>query len=439
MPKNTLRSRFGGFAALSPLPVMALLFLTFGLLFQNFKDIPLLIVFICTSVYSLFTLRGLSFEARLTEFSRGAGSPDLLLMIWIFILAGAFASAAKGMEAVDATVNLTLILLPPGLLLPGLFMAACFISLAIGTSVGTVVALTPIASGLAASTHLSLPLLVAAVVGGAFFGDNLSFISDTTVVATRTQGCRMKDKFITNFKIALPAAAVTFVIYMFMGYGTNPHISAEAISFWKVMPYLVVLITAILGLNVLIVLCIGIVLTGMVGIPGGSYDMAGWLKAICDGIGGMSELILISMMAGGLLSVIRRGGGITWLIHTLTRRVRTLRGAELSIAALVSLTNLCTANNTVAILSTGPLAREISRKFGVSPRRSASLLDTFSCCIQGIIPYGAQLLMAGGLAAVSPTAIIPYLFYPALLGISALSFIFIAGRKRTPTAAKAAK
>jgi Na+/H+ antiporter NhaC len=276
-------------------------------------------------------------------------------------------------------------------------------------------------------------------VGGAFFGDNLSFISDTTVVATRSQGCRMKDKFITNFKIALPAAIVAFIIYMFMGLGTNPHIHITEISFWKVLPYLVVLITAILGLNVLIVLCIGIVLTGAIGIPGGSYDLSGWLRAICDGIGGMSELILISMMAGGLLSVIRRGGGITWLIHKLTRRVSTSRGAELSIAALVSLTNLCTANNTVAILSVGPLAREISQKFGVSPRRSASLLDTFSCCIQGLIPYGAQLLMAGGLAAISPTAIIPYLYYPVLLGISALCFIFILGRKKPSEAAIGAK
>lgn len=430
--KITHRKRRNGLLALSPLFVMVLLFVALGLCFHSFKDIPLLIVFICTSIYALFTLRGLSFEARLSEFSRGAGAPDLLLMIWIFILAGAFASAAKAMGAVDATVNATLILLPPGLLLPGLFLAACFISLSIGTSVGTVVALTPIASGLAPAAGLSVPLMVAAVVGGAFFGDNLSFISDTTVVATRTQGCRMSDKFRTNFIIALPAALVTFIVYILLGRGASPDVAFGTVNLWKVMPYVVVLVTALLGLNVLIVLLLGIVLTGIVGLTSGSYDLAGWLASLCQGIGGMSELILISMVAGGLLSVIRRGGGITWLIRSLTRRVSTARGAELSIAALVSLTNLCTANNTVAILSVGSLARDISQKFGVSPRRAASLLDTFSCCVQGLIPYGAQLLMAGGLAAVSPTSIIPYLYYPVLLGLSAFVFIFI--RNRRPAA-----
>lgn len=416
-----MRSRRNGLLALSPLLVMVVLFIVLSLYLHGFHKIPLLIVFLATCSYALLTLRGLSFEERLAEFSRGAGDSNLLLMVWIFILAGAFASTAKAMGAVDATVNLTLQLVPGNMLLAGIFLAACFISLSIGTSVGTIVALVPIATGLSLRTGIELPLLVAVVVGGSFFGDNLSFISDTTVVATRTQGCRMSDKFRMNIRIALPAAFITLLIYVVMGWGSQTMFPATLQpNFWKVLPYVVVLVTAVMGMNVLWVLLLGTALCGLTGICTGSYDFEGFLNAIVSGVVGMSELILISMMAGGLLSVIRRGGGITWIIRTLTRRVKNRRHAELSIALLVSLTNLCTANNTVAILSVGYLARDIAQKFGVDARKAASILDTFSCCVQGLIPYGAQLLMAGGLALITPTSIIPYLFYPMLLGVCAL-------------------
>lgn len=409
---------------MSPLAVMMLLFLLLGTTLGGFSEIPLLIVFITTSIYALCTLRDLPFAGRLTVFSRGAGSPDLLLMIWIFVLAGAFASSARGMGAVDAAVNLTLGLLPPSALLPGLFLSSCFISLAIGTSVGTIVALTPIAAGVALQAGMTVPLTVAAVVSGAFFGDNLSFISDTTVASTQSQGCKMSDKFRTNFFIALPAAILTILIYVHLSRGAGGVVVPGDVNLWKIMPYIVVLITALLGLNVLFVLCIGILLSGLVGLICGDYTLAAWFAAICTGIGGMGELILISMMAGGLLAVIRRGGGITFLMRALTKRVHTKRGAQLSIALLVSVCNLYTANNTVAILSVGSLAKDISERFGIEPRRAASLLDTFSCCVQGLIPYGAQILMAAGLSSLSPTAIVPHLCYPLLLGVSALCFIF---------------
>ena len=419
------RVRRNGLLALSPLAVMAFLFISLSLYLHGFHKVPLLVVFILTSVYGLATLRGMSFEERLSVFSGGAGDKNLLLMIWIFVLAGAFAATAKAMGAVDATVSLTLQFMPPGMLLAGLFLASCFISLAIGTSVGTVVALVPIATGLSAHTGLTLPIVVAVVVGGSFFGDNLSFISDTTVVATRTQGCRMSDKFRINIRIALPAAVITFILYIVLGWGGSVPASMPDVTWWKVIPYIVVLITAVAGMNVLWVLFLGTVLCGLFGIFGGAYSLDDFFDAVCTGIGGMSELIMISMMAGGLLAVIRRGGGITWLIRSLTHRVRSARGAEGCIALLVSLTNLCTANNTVAILSVGSISHDIAKKFGVDPRKSASILDTFSCCVQGVIPYGAQLLMAGGLAAIAPTAIVPYLFYPMLLALcSILAIVF---------------
>ena len=422
--KHTKRKKNGPLA-LSPMLFMVGMFVLLSFICGGFSKVPLLIVFITTSIFSLFTLRHTPFEERLTIYSKGAGQDNLLLMIWIFILAGAFAATARQMGAVDATVNLCLQLLPPSMLLPGLFLASCFISMSIGTSVGTIVALVPIAVGMAGPSGLTEPMMVASCVGGAFFGDNLSFISDTTVVATRTQGVKMSDKFRTNFAVALPAALLTFTLYMYLGWGTTSHIAVGAVDYWKILPYVAVIVTAILGLNVLIVLTGGILLTGIIGIWAGSYDVAGWLSSICEGIGGMSELILISMMAGGLLAVIRAGGGITWLIHNLTRQVKGVRGGELGIATLVSLTNLCTANNTVAILSVGPLAKAISQRFGVSPRRAASILDTFSCVVQGIIPYGAQLLMAGGLASLAPTSIMPFLFYPYILAFAMLMSILV--------------
>ena len=353
-----------------------------------------------------------------------------MLMIWIFVLAGAFATTASKMGAIDATVNLTLRLLPASMLLPGLFLAACFISLSIGTSVGTVVALTPVAVGIAEQTGCSLPMIVALVVGGAFFGDNLSFISDTTIVATQTQGCKMNDKFKANIWLAAPAAILVLVAYIFIGQGVHVPEYLPAVEWYKVIPYVAVLVMAIIGVNVLIVLFIGILLAGVIGILTGSFNTIGWMGAMGEGIMGMSELIIVTLLAGGMLALIRYNGGIDYLIHALTIRIRGKRGAKFTIALLVILADMCTANNTIALVTVGPMAREIADKYGIDRRISASLLDTFSCFTQGLLPYGAQLLMAAGLAKITPFEIIGYLYYPIALGAMAvLGIIFNYPRK----------
>lgn len=426
------RPRRRGWVALLPLLFLVFIMILTGWVMGGFSKVPMTIVFTLTGIVSLMTLRGYSVDERVRVFSRGAGDSNLLLMVWIFILAGAFASSAKAMGAVTATVDLTMMCLPSSVLLSGIFLASCLVSLCIGTSVGTIVALVPVAAEMSGRTGIALPLIVAAVVGGSFFGDNLSFISDTTVAATRTQGCSMRDKFRTNFLIVLPAALACFALYVVMGaegIGNVGYEPVEELHLWRVLPYLVVLVTAIMGLNVLLVLCIGIVLTGIVGIADGAYDVAGWLGAISDGISGMGDLILISMMAGGLLAVVRSGGGVTYLVRALTRRVNSKRGAECCISALVALTNCCTANNTVAILSIGSITKDISERYGVDKRRAASLLDIFSCVVQGIIPYGAQLLMASGLAMISPIRIVPYLYYPMFLSVSAIVSIVLSKKK----------
>lgn len=420
------KSKRNGLLALSPLFVMILTFIGLSFCCGGFSKVPILIVFLVTSAYSLITLRGMRTEERIAVFSRGAAEENLLLMVWIFILAGGFASAAEGMGAIRAVVNLCMDLLPSSFLLPGMFLAACFVSLSVGTSVGTIVALVPIASALAEPTHLRSELYVGAVVSGAFFGDNLSFISDTTVVATRSQGCRMTDKFRMNLRIAVPAAILALAVFYVLGSDAAPAaVGGESYSLLHVMPYLAVLVSALMGLNVILALTLGLCLTGVCSAVLGTFSVNVWFDAICQGIGGMSELVMVSMMAGGLFAVIRRGGGITWMLRQLTKRVSTPRGANLSIAALVSITNLYTANNTVAILSVGSLARDITERFGLDARRTASLLDSFSCVVQGLIPYGAQLLIAGGLAGLEPLALIPYVCYPVLLGIVALLFILL--------------
>lgn len=430
-----LRPRRRGWLALMPLVLLALLMAVMGILMNDFSSVPMTIVFLFTGIASLLTLRGYSIEERVRAFSHGAGSSDLLLMVWIFVLAGAFAASAKDMGAVTATVDLTMRCLPGNILLAGLFLASCVVSLCIGTSVGTIVALVPMAAEMSARTGVSLPFMVAIVVGGSFFGDNLSFISDTTVAATRTQNCTMRDKFRTNFRIVLPAAILCFGIYAFMGFEQGV-VSANAQStlhLWRVLPYAVVLVAALCGMNVMMVLCVGTLLTGVVGIAEGAYTLSGWLLSMAHGITGMGDLILISMMAGGLLAVVRKGGGVTYLVRVLTRRVHSRRAAECCIASLVALTNCCTANNTVAILSVGAITKDISVRYGVDKRRAASWLDIFSCVVQGIIPYGAQLLMASGLALVSPMQIIPNLYYPMLLALSAILSIAVTGRNKGQT------
>lgn len=405
--------------------VLAALLVGLSVLTGDPYKVSLPVVFVATAAYAVAVTRGRSMGERLARFSAGAGAPGLLLMVWIFVLAGAFAESARQMGAISAAVDLALLCMPPGMLLAGVFLAACFVSLAVGTSVGTIVALVPVATGLAERAGIALPLLVAAAVGGALFGDNLSFISDTTVVATRSQGCRMKDKFRVNVRIVLPVAVLTFLAYVLMGRGMEAAHAVGAVDWLKVLPYVAVLVTALAGCDVVLVLFIGNLLAGGVGMATGAYDFLGWMQAMTQGIGGMGELIVISLLAGGLLELIRCNGGITYLLRALTRRIRGKRGAELSIAALVSLTNLCTANNTIAILSVGSLAHDIAAKYGVDRRKSASILDTFSCCVQGMLPYGAQLLMAAGLASLSPMQIIPYLYYPAGMGVAALLAILL--------------
>ena len=413
-----------GLLALSPLLVFIVLYLVTSIIAHDFYIIPITVAFMASSIYAIATTKG-KLRRRVNVYSRGAGTPEMMLMIWIFILAGAFANSAKVMGAIDATVSLTLSFLPSQMLLAGLFLAACFISLSIGTSVGTIVALTPIAAGVATQTGAPVEMVTAVVVGGSFFGDNLSFISDTTIIATQTQGCQPSDKFRVNAFFVVPAALVILMVYVFLGQGITAPTSIPNVDFWKVVPYLVVLVTAVFGLNVMAVLTLGIVLTGIIGLTNGAFDLFGWFQAMGNGITGMAELIIITLMAGGLLEVIKHNGGIDYIITRLTRRIHGKRGAELSIAALVSVVNVCTANNTVAIITVGGRARKIGEKYGLDPRKCASLLDTFSCFTQGLIPYGAQLLMAAGLAAVNPIAILPYLYYPMAIGIAALGAILL--------------
>ena len=392
----------------------------------------MLLIFISISIIAILLSRGMSLRERINVFSRGAGHKDLLLMIWIFVLAGAFASSAKAMGAVDATVNLALQVLPATFLLPGLFLSACVVSLCMGTSVGTIVAFIPIATSLADKTELSLPLMAAAIVGGAFFGDNLSFISDTTIVATQSQGCKQSDKFKYNFLLVLPIAIIVCIIYLLMGSGVSEVVVGK-VMWWKIIPYVAVLLSAACGVNVMLVLLMGNVLTGIVGISDGSYIFEGWTESMSIGIMGMSELILISMMAGGIFALISQQGLMDRIVQEISSRVSSKRGAELSICLLVGIVNALTANNTVAILSVGDITKKISECYNIDPRRSASLLDTTSCAVQGLLPYGAQLLMASSLAGITAMSIIPYLYYPMLIGGMVLLTIVIGGRRKADT------
>ncbi|MBR5820661.1 MAG: Na+/H+ antiporter NhaC family protein [Alistipes sp.] len=420
----------GRFVALTPLLLFLGLYLVTSLVMGDFYKMPIAVAFVVASVYATMLLRGRSVQERVEVFSRGAADQNILQMIWIFILAGAFAGSAEAMGAIDATVNLTLRLLPAEYLTAGLFLAACFVSISVGTSVGTIVALTPVASGLATQTGMSDALLVATVVGGSFFGDNLSFISDTTIAATRTQGVNLRDKFRFNLRIAAPAALLTLVIYLATGAQAESAVVVETVEWVKVVPYLLVLVTALIGVNVMLVLLLGIVATGAIGLLSGSLDLFGWCGELGKGMVGMGELIIVTMLAGGMLETIRCGGGIDYIISRLTRRLHGARAAQGAIAGLVCLANCCTANNTIAILTVGPLAAEIADRFGVDRRKSASLLDSFSCFTQGLLPYGAQMLMAAGLASLSPLEIMGYLYYPFALGVCAVISILIKKRAK---------
>ena len=423
--------KMNGWLALSPLFVFLAVYLAGSLVAHDFYKVPVAAAFIIASAYALFITRGVEkTDDKIAIFSEGAGNKNVLMMIWIFVLAGAFASTAKDIGAIDATVNATLRILPGNLIYAGFFLAACFISMAIGTSVGTIVALVPIASGIATETGIGLPFMTAIIVGGAFFGDNLSFISDTTVAATKTQGCSMKDKFHANIWIAAPAAILVTLFYVFMGLSVEATPAAAPVQWIGLVPYLLVIGLALAGMNVVTVLAVGIGVNGIIGWSTGAYDFVGWMTSIGGGISSMGELIIVSLLAGGLLEIIRYNGGLQFIIDGLTRRIAGPRTAAFSIAGLVSLVNFCTANNTISIITVGPLAKHITERFGLDPRKTASILDTFSCMVQGFLPYGAQMLMAAGLSGVSALSIISNLYYPLALGLVAcLSIVFRFPRK----------
>lgn len=425
-----------GLIALSPLFVFLCVYLISSIVAHDFYAIPVSSAFLIATVYAMAISKGNSLESKIATFSEGAGNKNVLLMIWIFAIAGAFAATAKEIGAIDATVNLAISVLPGKFIFAGLFLAACFISMSIGTSVGTIVALVPIAPGIAeqlaaggATGFICSPAFVTAIiVGGSFFGDNLSFISDTTIAATKTQNCSMKDKFKVNFKIVMPAALLVCILYVILGQSANFSPETENIKWLLLIPYVSVIGLALSGVNVIAVLSIGIALNAILGFSLKLFTWSGFLGTIGSGISEMGDLIIVTLLAGGMLELIRTGGGLDYIVRKMTEHIKNKRGAEMSIAALVSLANLCTANNTIAIITVGGIARDISKRFSLDPRKVASILDTFSCLIQGIIPYGAQMLLASGLAGISTMSISSYLYYPIIMGLCAILAILIRRR-----------
>lgn len=419
-----VRNHARGLLVLSPLFVFFLLYVVSSVLLGDFYKMPVTVAFLAASAWAFVVCRPATLSRRVERFSAGAAHRNIMVMVWIFILAGAFAGAAKYIGSVQSTVNLTLAVLPPGMLLPGIFLASCLISLAIGTSVGTIVALMPMAAGLATGAQVNPALMAGIVVGGAFFGDNLSFISDTTIAATRTQECRMQDKFLANFAIVLPAALLVFGVYIFLGMQHGAVVPAREYEWGLVLPYLLVLVTALCGMNVMRVLILGLLSTGVAALCKSQLSLADWAGAMGSGMSGMGELIIVTLLAGGMLELIRYNGGLRYIITHLKAHVSSRRGAECAIALMVSLANFCTANNTVAIVSVGDIARRVGSRFGIPAPRVASLLDTFSCIVQGILPYGAQLLMGASLMGIAAWDIIPHLYYTFALALSSLVFIF---------------
>lgn len=415
-----------GITGLSPVIIFLLLYVVVSLIAGDFYVMPFSVALLVASAWGIVISKGTIVE-RLEIYSRAAAHSNIIYMIWIFILAGAFASLAKEMGAVDATVDLTLRYLPASMLVPGMFVAACFISLAVGTSVGTVVALAPLAAEIGAGAGVSTPFMIAVVLGGAFFGDNLSFISDTTIAATRSQGCDMSDKFKANIRIALPAALLTLCIYLLEAIDAKPaSLPAEAPSAWLVLPYLIVIVTAVARFNVTVVLSLGVVSAFIMGLVMG-YAPVEMARFMGVGIDGMGNLIVITLMSAGMLGLVKACGGIEWLLQSLTRHISGMRGAEVCVSVLVGLVNMCTANNTVAIITVGSLTREISRRFGIPARKAASLLDTSSCIVQCLIPYGAQTLLASSLAGISPAEPFAYLYYPWALAVCVAISIIVKG------------
>ncbi|PAE17035.1 sodium:proton antiporter [Virgibacillus sp. 7505] len=419
--------------ALIPFIVFLVLFIGSGVITGDFYNFPVIVAITIAAGVALSMNRKESLTKKVDIFCKGAGNSNVMLMVIIFILAGAFSEVAKGMGAVESAVNLTTSVVPQNLLVVGLFVIACFISLSMGTSVGSIVALAPIGVGISDETSLSMALVMGAIVGGSMFGDNLSFISDTTITSVRTQGAQMKDKFKVNFLIVLPAAIVTCIILGFIAIGESAQVEHINYNWIKIIPYVLVIVFALIGMNVFLVLVLGIVLAGAVGWIDGSYHFMSLMQQIGDGMAGMYEIAFLAILIAGMVEIIKFNGGIDYILHLATRRIKTKKGAEFSIAGLVSLTDVSTANNTISILITGPLAKNIANEYGIEPRKSASILDLFSCSIQGLLPYGAQLLTAATVAGISPISIIPYSFYPILVGICGIIAILIGYPKKKNT------
>lgn len=418
----------GNAFALFPFIVFILLYIGTAIFTGEFS-MPVIVAILIASIFSLLMNRKESFSHKLEIFCKGAGDSNIIFLALIFILAGAFAAVAEATGAVDSIVNLGISVLPPNLLIVGVFVVSCFISISMGTSTGTVVALTPIAVSVAEHLGIPVALPVAAVIGGGMFGDNLSMISDTTIAAVRTQETTMKDKFKTNFVIILPAAIITMIILAFIPTGEVPIGGNYEFSLVTILPYLFVLITALIGFHVILVLIGGIVFSGVIGLLNNSFEFSAFLQIIADGIITMEDLAMIAILISGMVEIIKYNGGIDFVLQFIMSKIKTSRGAAFGIAGLVSAVNITTPNNTVSILITGPLAKDISNKYGIEAKKSASILDIFSCFIQGLIPYGGQLLAAAGLAAVSPAAFIPYSFYSMLLGVSGIVAILVMFRK----------
>lgn len=417
----------GNFRGLLPLIVFLLLFVGTGLLTGNFDNMPLLVAFMISAGFALMLNKKgekLSLTEKVDIFMEGGGESTIVLLVVIFLLAGAFYSVADAMGAVSSTVNLGLDILPKSIILPGIFIIGCIISFAMGTSMGTVTALAPIAIGVASQAGISLPLVLGTVVGGAMFGDNLSFVSDTTIAATRTQGVELRDKFKMNLMIVLPAVILTILILLIIPVG-NASVQVGEYTLVNVLPYLAVIVSALFGLNVMVVLVIGILTGSVIGLTAGSFTLVELLGFIQRGMGWMQNLAIIAMIIGGIVELMKHYGGIDYLLETVTRRIKSKKGGEGGIAVLVSLVDIATANNTISIVTAGPLAKDISKEYGIDPKRTASLLDIFSSGFQGLLPYGGQLLVIGGLAEISPIQITPFCFYPLLIlifGILAIIF-----------------
>ncbi|NQD67590.1 Na+/H+ antiporter NhaC family protein [Bacillus haikouensis] len=427
----------GNLLALLPLLIFVSLFLGAGVITGDFYAFPVLVSILIASIVALLMNRKESLNAKVERFAKGSGHPDIMIMVFIFLLAGAFSGVAEKMGAVDSTVNLALSVLPENLLIVGLFLIAAFVSLSMGTSMGTIAALAPIGVGISTGTDIGMPVAMATVIGGAMFGDNLSFISDTTIAAVRTQKTEMKDKFKVNFFIVLPAAILTMLILFLITAGNQSTVNTETYDWVKILPYLGVIVGALAGLNVFVVLLGGIIFSGIIGFIDGSFTPSSYFGSITDGMTGMAEIVILTVLIGGVVELIRYNGGIQALLYHATRKIRSPKGAQLATAGLVSSTNLCTANNTISIIIAGPLAKEIGENYGVDARKSASILDIFSCSVQGLIPYGAQALLVAETAGISPLSVLPYAFYPVLTAVCGLIAIRFALPKFTRS--KAAK